>query len=330
MTLARWRRLAAAAALTLAAGGALRAEVVEEIVAKVNDDVITKSDLDSEEDALLQELYRRLSGTQLDEQVAKAKKYVLRQLIDRKVLIQRASHLFDMSKMQDYFLQSFMDQQNIKNDKELEKLLSQEGMTISDWKKKLVDYFAPQQVLRAEVSDRISITDKEAHDYYDAHQADFAVPAEATVREIVVTAKIGDREQARARAEAARSRAAAPGADFGAVAAETSDAGTKSSGGLLGKVKKGDLSAALDEAAFSLPVGEVSPVIEAEQSFHIIKVDARNDAGVKSFEDAQDDIDTKLRTARFDVDSKEYLKKAWSEATIWVSPKYQARLSPAE
>lgn len=330
MTLAPWRKLAVAVALTAAAGSALRAEVVEEIVAKVNDDVITKSDLDSEEDAVLQEMYRRYSGTQLDEQAAKAKKVILRQLIDRKVLIQRASHLFDMNKMQDYFLQSFMDQQNIKNDKELEKLLTQEGMTISDWKKKLVDYFAPQQVLRAEVSDRISISDKEFHDYYDAHLSDFAVPAEATVREIVVTAKTGDLEQARARAEAARARAAAPGGDFAAVAAETSDAGTKSNGGLLGKVKKGDLSEALDQAAFSIPVGEVSPVIEVEHGFHILKVDARNDAGVKSFDDARDDIETKLRGQRFDVESKEYLKKAWSEATIWVAPKYQARLSSAE
>jgi peptidyl-prolyl cis-trans isomerase SurA len=319
-----------AAAVGLLAAGTVRAETVDEIVAKVNDDIVTKSDLDSEEQALLQELYRRFSGSELDDQVAKAKKYVLRQLIDRKVLIQRASHMFDVNKMQDYFLQQFMDQQNIKSEKDLEKLLSQEGMTIADWKKKLVEYFAPQQVMRAEVSDRISISEKDARAYYDAHPDEFVVPAEATIREIVVTATASDREEARARADAVRAQVVAPGADFAAIAGEVSAAGTKASGGLLGPIKKGDLAAPLEAAAFSVPVGEVSPVIEVEHGFHILKIESRVEAGVKPFDAVRAEIETKLQSERFEADSKVYLKKAWSEATIWISPKYESRLAPAE
>ena len=232
-----FKRFAAVLVLLLGLAPA-RAEVIEEVVAKVNDDVITKSDLDTEEQGLLQELYRRFSGPDLDAQVKTAKEGLLRNLIDRKVLLQRAARLFDMSKMQDYFLQSFKDQQNIKNDKDLERMLAQEGTTLTAWKKKLVEYFAPQQVLRAEVADRIAISDAELRTYYDTHVAEFTVYGEATVREIVLKADDANREAKRAEAEAIRAQAAAPGADFAAIAQEKSDSGTKTGGGLLGKVKQ--------------------------------------------------------------------------------------------
>ena len=321
--------LVLAIVVVIVASGRPRAEVVDEIVAKINDDIVTKSDLDSEEQGILQELYRNLSGTQLDEQVAKAKKLVLRQLIDRRVLLQQASHLFDTSKMKDFYLQQFMNQQGIKNEKDLEKMLTQEGMTLADWKQKLVEYFAPKEVLRAEVADHIAISEADVRAYYDAHGDDYEVPAQATVREIVVTSGT-DAEAARARANAAHDKVTAPGADFAALAGELSEAGTKSSGGLLGTIKKGDLAAPLEEASFSLPVGSVSPVIEVEGNFFILKVDARNDAGRKPFDDVKDEVETKIRNQKFDAESKVYLQKAWSQATIWISPKYEARLAPQD
>jgi hypothetical protein len=170
-----------AAALTPA-----RAEVIEEIVAKVNDDVITKSDLDTEEagspagalPAVLRPRARRAGEDGEGRPPTQSHR--------PQSLAQRAGRLFDMTKMQDYFLQSFKDQQNIKSDKDLEKMLAQEGTTLTAWKKKLVEYFAPQQVLRAEVADRIAISDAEMRTYYDTHITEFTVYGEATVREIVV------------------------------------------------------------------------------------------------------------------------------------------------
>lgn len=304
-----------------------RAEVVEEIVAKVNDDIITKSELDTEEQGLLQELYRRYSGPELDAQVKVAKEGLLRNLIDRKVLLQRAGRLFDMSKMQDYFLQSFKEQQNITSDKDLEKMLAQEGTTLGAWKKKLVEYFAPQQVLRAEVADRIAISEAEQRAYYDTHIAEFTVPGEATVREIVLMADAGNREEKRAQAEAVRAKAAAPGADFAAIAQESSESGTKAAGGLLGKIKAGDLAEDLDRLAFGLPVGGVSSVIEAPYGFHILKVDERVDDAIKPFDEVQAGIETKLRDREMQKQTAVFLKKAWAETSIWVAPTYQARLS---
>jgi parvulin-like peptidyl-prolyl isomerase len=314
----------------LVCGGVARSEVVDEIVAKVNDDIVTKSDLETEEEGVIQELYRRYSGTELDGQVASAKKQLLRHLIDQRVLVQRAGHLFDVNKMQEYYLESFKEQQNIKSDKELERMLAQQGMTMADLKQRLIEQFSPQQVVRAEVAERIAVSEKDMKAYYEAHQAEFAVPAEATVREIVIKASDSERDAKRAQAEAIRVRAAAPGADFAAIATEVSDAGTKKAGGLLSPVKKGDLSAPLEKAAFSVPVGEVSPVIDTDYGFHILKVDARVEEGSKSFEDVKSAIESKIQSERFATEYKTYMQKAWTEATIWVSPKYEDRLSPLE
>lgn len=322
-------RAVLAAAVMVAAGRAA-AEVVDEIVAKVNEDIVTKADLESEEQGALQELYRQYSGAELDTRVAQAKREMLRHLIDRRVLVQRAGHLFDLTKMQDFFLASFKENQNIKSDKELEKLLLQQNMTMADLKTRLLEDAAPQQVIRAEIVERIAVSEKDERDYYDAHPEQFEIPAESTVREIVIKSTAADRDAKRAEAEAARSRAAAPGADFAAIAAEVSDAGTKKQGGLLGTVKKGDLSAALDHAAFSVAVGEISPVIEADYGFHILKVDSRIEQGAKPFDSAKDEIETKLRAERYPAEYRTYLKKAWAEATIWISPKYQDRLSSDE
>lgn len=322
-------RIAVAAALVLAAAR-VRAEVIDEIVAKVNDDIITKSDLDTEEQGILQELYRRLSGHELDDEVKKAKEGLLRNLIDRKVLLQRAGHLFDMTKMQDYYLQSFKEQQNIASDKDLEKLLAQEGMTVAAWKKRLVEYFAPQQVLRAEVADRIAISEAEARAYYDAHIDHFTTPAEASVREIVIKTDAEHRAARRAEALAVREKAIAPGADFDALAKEYSESGTKTNGGLLGTVKRGDLAGALDDAAFTVPVGSVSELIETEYGFHLLKVAARTDATITAFDSARTEVENILRNEQMKKQTAVYLKKAWAETTIWIAPAYQARLSPED
>jgi peptidyl-prolyl cis-trans isomerase SurA len=321
-------RAVPAAFLTLAVAlSAARAgEVLEEVVAKVNDDVITKSDLDEREQQVLAELYRAFTGPELDAKVAEAKGLVLQRMIDDKVLLHRAQKLFDMSKVGDMYLRMFKEQQNL-SDEDLQKALVSEGITADDLKKRLVEMSAPSEVIRFEVSDRISIGDKEVEAYYAAHPGDFAVPAQATVREIVLLAEGEKKEARRAEAEAARARAAAPDADFAAIAAEVSDAGTKDKGGLLGTVTKGDLAQALDEVSFTLPVGEVSPLIETPYGFHIIKVDQRTDARSRGLDEVREAVRQKLFSERVEAGYNTFMVRARNEATIVVMPKYQNRVA---
>lgn len=326
MRRSRNRAAAGLLTLTLALPVVRAGEILEEVVAKVNDDVITQSDLEDREQQVLAELYRAFTGPELDAKVAEAKGLVLQRMIDDKVLLHRAQKLFDMTKVGDMYLRMFKEQQNL-SDADLEKALASEGITADELKTRLVEMSAPSEVIRFEVSDRISVGDREVEAYYAAHPEEFGIPAQATVREIILLAEGEKKEARRAEAEAVRARAAAPDADFAAIAAEVSDAGTKDKGGLLGTVSKGDLAENLDTASFTLPVGQVSPVLEATYGFHILKVDERSEARVRSIDEVREGVRQKISNDKFESGYNAFIVRARSEATIVVMPKYQNRIA---
>ena len=312
----------------LAAARPARGEVVEEIVAKVNDDIITRTDLQEAEQDLLADLYRSYTGKDLDEKVKNAKASLLLSLIDRKILLHRAARLFDMDKMGDNLLSQFREDRKIKSDEDLKKMLDQEHMTISDLKKKLVEWTAPEQVLGYEVKDRVAVSDKEVDAYYAAHPEAALIPAVATLREIILLAGPDKKSERRPEAEKVRERAAAPGADFEAIAREVSDAGTRGSGGLISDVKKGELATQLEAVVFSAPPGEVSAVLEMPYGFHIVKVEARTEERTRPLEEVRAELKQQIYREKFEQTYNDFLKRARKEADIWVSPKYQSRIPP--
>ncbi|HEX5042534.1 MAG TPA: peptidyl-prolyl cis-trans isomerase [Candidatus Polarisedimenticolaceae bacterium] len=303
-----------------------RAEVLEEIVAKVNDEIITKTDLEAEDQAMTAELYRSLSGPELDRRLSEGKAMLLRRMIDRRLLMQRGERMFtELDKMGDSLVDRFVEYQNIKDKAELSRLLAQEGLTLAEFKRRLLEQQVPDEVLRYEVGGRVAVGDKEVETYYRDHPQEFTVPAEATVREIVLLAEGADVAQRRAEAEAVRARAAA-GEDFGALAKEFSQAGTKENGGLLGTIHKGDIAPELEAAAFSVPVGSVSTVIEMSHGFHVLKIDARTEERLKPLEEVREATREKIADHRYGNDLQAFLDKSWNEATIWINPKYADRL----
>jgi peptidyl-prolyl cis-trans isomerase SurA len=312
----------------LAAAPPARGEVVEEIVAKINDDIISRSDLQEAEKDLLADLYRSYTGKDLDEKVKNAKASLLLSLIDRKILLHRAARLFDMDKMGDNLLAQFREDRKIKSDEDLKKMLDQEHMTIADLKKKLVEWTAPEQVLGYEVKDRVAVSDKEVDAYYAAHPETALIPAVATLREIVLLADADKKPERRAEAEKVRERAATPGADFEAIVREVSDAGTRGSGGLISDVKKGELATQLEALVFSVPPGEVSPVLEMPYGFHIVKVESRTEERARPLDELRPELKQQLYREKFEQAYNDFLKRARKEADIWLSPKYQSRIPP--
>lgn len=319
-------RLVACSSVLLPLGLPARAEVLEEIVAKINDEVITKTDLENEEQAMTAEIYRSFSGPEVDRRLAEGKGMLLRRMIDRRLLMQRAERMFtELDKMSDSLVDAFMEQQKIRDKGELQRLLAQEGMTLAEFKRRLLENYAPEEVLRYEVGGRVAVGDKEVDAYYFSNPREFVVPAEATVREIVLLTEGADPEARRTQAEAIRARAAA-GEDFAALAKEVSQAGTKDSGGLLGTIHTGDIAPELEAIAFSIPVGSVSEVIAMPHGFHLLKVDSRTDEFVRPVEEVREKIRNQIADERYGKDLQAFLDKSWNEATIWVNPKYAARL----
>jgi parvulin-like peptidyl-prolyl isomerase len=318
----------AACLLLLAALAAApsRAEMVEEIIAWVNGDIITKSDLETEEQVALAEAYRQYTGSQLDEYVAQVRERLLMTLIDNKLLAQRARTIFNLSKMRDALWENFKSQQNIESDDEFRRMLAAQGFSEESFKDRLIEMYAPEEVLNFEVGGRTAVGDEEVSKYYAEHPDQFQLPAEATIREIVLLAE-GRSAQNTRRAEAEEVLRRARGDDdFVALVKEVSEAGTGPSGGLLGPLKKGDLNEKLEELAFSLPVGAVSELIEMPYGFHIIKVEERTEERTLSLQEIRDKLEGALDEKKVFEARQEYLTKIRGEADWCVKEGYRDRL----
>ena len=108
---------------------AFSAGVIEEIVAKVNDDIITKSEFEKNERAITSEIYASLTGDELDEKLKEAKEYLLYNLINEKLLLQKAEQSYDMEKLGESLLKEFKEMRNLKTTDALNKFLEAVGMT---------------------------------------------------------------------------------------------------------------------------------------------------------------------------------------------------------
>jgi peptidyl-prolyl cis-trans isomerase SurA len=312
-------------ACSLLAVPTARAEIVEEIVALIDGDILTKSDYDEHEQEMVQDIYRRYTGAELDKAIEAIRTTLLMDLIDRKILVHRAGRMFDTERMKDVFYESFRDQQQVETDEELLDLIQGWGMDVDGLKSRLIDMFAPDEVVRFEVSSRISIADHEVDAYYAEHQEEFRHDDEAELREIVLMADDRSAKQAR-REEVEKLHAGLTAENFAQTATESSEAGTKAEGGHLGKIKRGDLSRMLEDVAFGLTPGAWSAILETPYGFHILYAENVQLGTVKPLEEVRDDLRVRLEDQRFEARLAEFMVKARGESEWCVKSKFVASL----
>ena len=234
---------------------------------------------------------------------------------------------YDLEQMGDSFLDTFAKQQGYDGVEEIQAMAERDGMTLGDVKKKLTLLYGPDEVIRFEVSNRISLSETEIENYYTSNPELFRVDGEVILREIVLLTQDTESSAAR-RPEAEKTwERATSGEDFASLAREVSDAGTNTEGGKLGPLKKTDLSSVLVDSAFTLPVGGVSELMETPYGFHIIKVVSRIDVHVKSIDDVRARIREFLQARKFRTELEAFLEKARAESEWCVKPKHTDLLS---
>lgn len=310
--------LVALAALTA------QAEVIEEIVAKVNDDIITKTELEAEEQALVADLFQRFSGEELDRQMEAARGRLLQSLIDRRILVHKAELMFtNKEEVQRILLDRFIQEQQIPSKEELERVLAQDGLELDDLVKRLFEMAAPQEVINFEVSSRVSVRDADVEEYYRGHPDEFAIDASVNLREIVFpVTDDAQRGELTAQMEAIRTEAQAAEADFAELARRHSQTASAENGGLIGPFTPGDLAPALESVAFRLEAGTVSEVIDTGRALHLIQVEQRTQASKLPLEEVRDEIRARLEDEMYSRELQAFLQKIREESSIWISPKY--------
>ena len=319
------RALAAALAVMICAAGVqpARAAVVEEIVAWVNGQIITRSELQEREGQVMAQLSSRFVGDELDQQVDRMKKNLLSDMIRELILLQRAEILgLELDKVYQQALTQLKEQQGIKTQEELDQVLKQEGISKDELRTTLLRFNVPDIMINLEVREKINVTDQEISDYFAQHKEDFRVEESFTVQEIVLTPEGRTPEELDKLAAAVEDEVKA-GTAFNELVVKYSQAPSRFQDGEIGPFKRGDLAPQIETVALALKPGEVSAPIVTKAGIHIIKMKTYVTAKDPALEDARKDITAKLKQGRFTEALDKYFKMLMESNRVEVNPNYK-------
>jgi peptidyl-prolyl cis-trans isomerase SurA len=296
--------LAACAVLLAPALG----QVVEEIVAIVNDDVITLSEYKEQYDATVQQLRSALQGEEYEKQYQMVKKELLNMMITDLLLMQQAKEKnLNVSEQVKMAIENIKKENNIESDDDLKRGLQQQGLDYNLWIKQLEDNMLKQATIYSEVDRSIVLDDSEIVGYYKQHPGEFTDPEEYHIRAVYLASE-GKTPEALAEARALVSGKVKAGEPFNALAKEYSEGPAKEAEGDLGRFKKGELDKTLDQAVASLKPGETSDWVETKNGWYLLKLEDKKDSRLKAFDEVKKDVEEKLYNEKKQKKLEDYLK----------------------
>ena len=304
-----------------------RADIIEQVLVKVNGEIITKSDLEQRQIAALRQKNPNLrpdSEAALQKALAEVTPEVIVSAVDELLMVQKGKELgYSMTTERfNSIVENIKKENKIESDEALVAALKQENMTMADLRHQLERTMMVQQVQQTEVMQKLQVTDTELKSYYEAHKNEFGTVPNVTLREITinvpVTAQgvnVAQDDAAKEKAEEVRGKIVA-GEPFARLAADYSDSGSKANGGLVGPLAKTDLSEELQKAIAGLKTGGVTPVLRTARGYQIIKIESLQDSTTRTFEDAKNDIADKIAGGKRQGEMVKFITKLRAEAII--------------
>lgn len=332
-------------------------QVVEEIIARVNNQIITSSEFARSKDQLRDEI-KSQDPANADKLYGEREKDVLRDLIDQQLLLEKAK---DLSLSADTDVIKRLDQmrKDMKLDsmEALEKEAEKQGVSWEDFKQNMKNQILTQKVIGEEVGGHLSMTKEEEEKFYNEHKNEMQHPEFIRLSEILVTPKsvtpsitpvpdaatagMGPNAPAQApvdeaakQAEEAAALAAAKakaedllkqlhsGASFDEIAKKYSDGPSAADGGALGTFERGKLAKELEDKTFAMKSGEITDVIRVKQGYTILRVDDHQMAGVPPMKDVLPKIQDALYYEKLQPALRSYLTKLREDAYIDIKPGY--------
>ena len=298
--------------------------MVEEIIARVNDQVISRSDYDrAEQDLENQARQQQWTQQQLFEQ----KHELLRDLIDRQLLLSKAKEL-DITGETELVkrLDEMRKQNNLPSMEALQKAAEDQGVSWEDFKQSIRNQIIAQDVIREEVGRHVNVTPSELQAYYNQHKQDFDQPEQVRLSEILIpTANPDDASQvdaAKKKADDVYAKLQA-GSNFADLAKSTSGGPTAAQGGELGDYKRGVLPKIFDDQTFGLKAGQFTSPIRTKQGFVILQVTQHTPGGVQTFKDVEPQVEDAVGMAKMGPAMRDYLTKLREDAYINIKAGYE-------
>ena len=322
------RRLSLPAALGLALcflllAPAADAAVLDRIAAIVNNEVITLSEVQEESLLEIQKVMKDYVEAEQEVQLTKVYHKYLDTLIVRRLQLQEAKkeQVTPAAGEVNATIEDLKRKNNFKTDDELRRALATEGLTLEGFRRRVAEQLALGRITNKEVRNKIIVDEKEIRAFYEAHLDKFKRTPEVTIRHILITlparASLEGPVQARAKAEEVLAKLRS-GADFAEVAKAYSEGPTAETGGLLGTMQRGEMAPEIEEQAFTLPVGEISGIIQTNTGLNIIKVESRKDDPIVPVEEVRDKIREALMDQKLGAKQKEWIEDLKRKASIQI------------
>ena len=334
-----------------AAAPAASGQMVEEIITRVNNDIITKSEYERNKDQLRDEIKQQPNIKDPDRVYAEREKDVLRDLIDQQLLLDKGK---DLGITGDTELIKRLDQlrkdMKLESMEDLEKEAAKQGVSWEDFKQNMRNQIVKEKVIGEEVSGHLSVSKEEIEKFYDEHKEEMKQPEYIRLSEILIEPKVPSivpapapassdpnatpaqaappADDATRQAEEAAAQSAAEakandilkqlqgGASFEDLAKKFSNGPTAADGGALGTFERGKLAKTIEDKTFALKSGENTGVIPVKQGYAILKVVDHQMAGVPPLKDAMPKIQDELYYEKMQPALRAYLTKLREEAYI--------------
>jgi peptidyl-prolyl cis-trans isomerase SurA len=316
--------------------------VVEEIIARVNNDIITRSEYNRSREQAKQELQQQ-DPANADREFAEKEKNVLRDLIDQQLLLQKGK---DLGITGDTELIKRLDemrkQMNLETMEDLEKAAEAQGASYEDFKQNLRNQIITQKVIGQEVGQHLALNKDEEKKFYEAHRAEMEQPEQVRLSEILIApiapakpalgpdGKPVPLTEAEAEAALAATKARAEdvldqihkGGKFSDLAKKYSNGPSAKDGGDLSYFKRGTLSKDLEDKVFAMKAGEVTDVIRTKQGFVILQVAEHQMAGIPTLKEVEPKIQDALYMQKLQPALRAYLTTLREEAAIYYKAGY--------
>ena len=292
------------------------AQLVNKVVAVVNDEVITQQDVDQLLSVLYAQYVQAYKGDELLKKMEEVKKDLLRQMIEDKLILSRAKELDVKVTAEDIKNKLAHIKAGFSSEKDFYNMLETQGITVANLKDRYRDQIMMKKLVDFEIRSRVSVLPSEATEYYEKHRQEFRHGGEYKVRHILIKAG-DDMGFDLAKIEIGRlHNRLKNGKDFAGLAKEYSQGPNKEQGGAMGYIERGEMLEELEEAIFSLGVGDFSEPVKSEVGYHIFKVEDARHLGYFSLEDAQKGIKMMLFQKKFREKLDEWIAELSKEAYI--------------
>jgi len=301
---------------------AAQAAVADRIVAVVNDEIITLSDVNRAFEPFQEKFEKSYQGPERDKEKAReeTRTMLLNRMIDNLLMEQESRKTGITVRNEDVegAIQDIQKKRNI-SPEEFRKILERDGMTLDTLRKDMRNHLTRMKLVQRDIKSRVAVTDEEIGEYYRKHREDYEGKEAVRVRQILLSLPKGADPAAKAKLAADANqirKRLLDGEPFVQLSAAYSQGPAAAEGGDIGYIEKGMILPEVEEVAFTLPVNQISTVIESPVGFHIIQVVDRRGAGLKSIESVRDEIRERIDQEKMEKKYGEWLEELRKKSHI--------------